>query len=259
VTLHHRLEGPADAPVVVLSSSIGTTMAMWDPQREALAAEWRLLRYDHPGHGGSPPPPGALTMADLTRQVLALLDELGLQRVSWCGLSLGGMVGQWLAVHAPGRLDRLVLCCTTAGFRDPGTWEERAATVRAGGTAALADRAMERWFTTGFREREPEAVARCRAMLVEQSSPEGYAACIEAIRDFDLHDRLGSIRAPTLVVAGDEDPSTPVAHARALVAGIPGARLEVVPAAHLANIEQPDAVTRAIAAHLGGQTVGSPA
>jgi len=237
-----RLSGPEQAPVLVLSNSMGTTTAMWDDQLEALSRHHRVLRYDHRGHGGAGPPPGPYRMEQLGGDLLGLLDELELERVSFCGLSLGGMVGMWLAANAPGRVERLALCCTSAKV-DPGPYLERAAKVRAGGTGSVAGEVVERWFTPGFRERAPETVARAVAMLLATPA-EGYAGCCEAIAAMDLRAGLGSI-------AGADDPATPPAHAEAIVAAIPAARLEVVAgAAHLANIEQPERVTRLLLDHL---------
>lgn len=251
VRAHHRVEGPEDAPVVVLSNSLGTTHEMWDQQAKALSARFRVLRYDTRGHGDSPVPPGPYSMADLGGDVIELLDGLGLERASFCGLSIGGMTGLWLAVNVPERLDRLVLCSTTAHLPPRELWLERAALVRAEGTAAVADSVLGRWFTPGFAEHEPAAVGRVREMLLSTPA-EGYAACCEAIAEHDLRAELGGITAPTLVIAGEEDPATPPEHARRLEEGIPGARLLVVPdARHLANVEQPEAITRAIDGHLG--------
>ena len=247
--MNARLSGPEQAPVLVLSNSMGTTTAMWDDQLEALSRHHRVLRYDHRGHGGAGPPPGPYRMEQLGRDLLGLLDELELERVSFCGLSLGGMVGMWLAANAPERVERLALCCTSAKV-DPGPYLERAAKVRAGGTGSVAGEVVERWFTPGFRERAPETVARAVAMLLATPA-EGYAGCCEAIAAMDLRPGLGSIAAPTLVVAGGDDPATPPAHAEAIVAAIPAARLEVVAgAAHLANIEQPQRMTRLLLDHL---------
>jgi 3-oxoadipate enol-lactonase len=250
--LHYRLEGPEAAPVLVLSSSLGTTLGMWDEQAAALGARFRLLRYDHRGHGGSPVPPGPYTIEDLGRDVLALLDRLEIERCSFCGLSLGGMVGMWLASEAPERVERLVLCCTSAALGPPEMWAKRAAAVRAGGMEAVAEAVLERWFTPAFRAERRETIEWAAKML-RNTPPEGYAGCCEAIREMDLRDRLGGIRAPTLVIAGAEDPATPVEHAERIHAAIPDARLAVIPqAAHLANVEQPEAVTREILEHLGG-------
>jgi 3-oxoadipate enol-lactonase len=249
VDLHHLLEGPKDAPVLVLSNSLGTTLAMWDEQAPALSERFRLLRYDHRGHGGSPVPPGPYTIEDLGRDVLVLLDWLEAERVSFCGLSIGGIVGMWLAGEAPERVERLVLCCTSARF-PPDTFDSRARTVRADGVDAIADAVVERWFTPAFLEGRPEVVEWARRMLLETPA-EGYAGCCEAVRDADLGDRLGTISAPTLVIAGADDPAAPPDRAELIRASIPDASLEVIPdAAHLANIEQPEAITQAILDHL---------
>jgi 3-carboxy-cis,cis-muconate cycloisomerase/3-oxoadipate enol-lactonase len=249
----HELGGPERAPVLVLANSMGTTMAMWDDQLPALRRRFRVLRYDHRGHGGTDAPPGPYRIEQLGGDLLGLLDDLGLHRVAFCGLSLGGMVGMWLAVTAPQRVDRLVLCCTSAKV-DPGPYRERAARVRAGGTGSVAGEVVERWFTPAFRERAPQAVARAAAMLAATSA-EGYAGCCEAIADMDLRAGLSEIAAPTLVLAGADDPATPPPHAEAIAAAVPGARLEVVAgAAHLANIEQPERVTRLLLDHLTDPT-----
>jgi 3-oxoadipate enol-lactonase len=249
IDVHYEVTGPDDAPVLVLSNSLGSTTAMWDPQVPVLAERLRVVRYDHRGHGGSPVPPGPYDLADLGADALALLDRLGVARVHWCGLSLGGMVGMWLAINAPERIDRLVLCCTSARLGPPSMWAERAATVRAEGVEAIADAGIGRWLTPGFIEREPAVAADVRAMLAATPA-EGYAACCAAIEHMDLLDELGAVRAPTLVIAGTQDPATPPEHAERIVARIPGARLELVDAAHLATIEQPAAMTELIAGHL---------
>jgi 3-oxoadipate enol-lactonase len=249
VALHHVADGPADAPPLVLSPSLGSTLAMWGPQVETLAATQRVIRHDHRGHGGSPVPPGPYALADLAGDVLALLDQLGLERVDWCGLSLGGMVGMWLAAHAPERIGRLALCCTSARLGPPSVWVERAAAVRAGGTEAIADAGIGRWLTPGFAEEHPDVAAWLRGMIVA-TDDEAYAACCGVIERMDLVPVLGRIRAPTLVIAAADDPSTPPEHGERIAAGIPGARLEILEgAAHLANVERPEAVSALLAAH----------
>ena len=249
VEVHYLLEGPEDALVLVLSNSLGTTLAMWDEQAPALSERFRLLRYDHRGHGGSPVPPGPYKIEDLGRDVLVLLDRLEVERFSFCGLSIGGVVGMWLAREAPERVERLVLCCTSARFA-PDTFDSRARTVRANGVGAIADAVVERWFTPAFREGRPEVAEWARRMLLETPA-EGYAGCCEAVRDADLSGRLGQISAPTLVIAGADDPAAPPDQAELIRNSIPDASLEVIPdAAHLANIEQPEAITRAILEHL---------
>ncbi len=249
IEVHHLLEGSEDAPVLVLSNSLGTTLEMWDEQAPVLSERFRLLRYDHRGHGGSPVPPAPYKIEDLGRDVLVLLDRLKVERFSFCGLSLGGMVGMWLASEAPELVERLVLCCTSARFA-PDTFDSRARTVRADGVGAIADAVVERWFTPAFREGRPEIAEWARRMLLE-TPDEGYAGCCEAVRDADLSDTLGTISTSALVIAGADDPVAPPDQAESIRDSIPGASLQVVSeAAHLANIEQPEAVTQAILDHL---------
>lgn len=249
--LHHSIEGPRDAPVLVLGHSIGCDLSMWDPQVQALSERFSLLRYDHRGHGGSPVPPGPYSLEVLGADVLALLDRLELERVHLGGLSLGGMVAMWIAARAPERVERLVLCCTSAFLAPAETWHERARTVRAEGMGALTPSPVERWLTPAFRAREPAIAARLERTLLA-TAPEGYAGCCEAIAGMDLRPELPGIAAPTLVVAGADDPSTPPAHGEAIAAAIPDARLVALPdAAHLANVEQPEALTGAVVEHLG--------
>jgi 3-oxoadipate enol-lactonase len=248
--LHHTVEGPATAPALVLSNSLGTTLEMWEPQVPALAERLRVVRYDRRGHGRSPVPPGPYTVADLGGDVLELLDELELERVSFCGLSIGGVVGMWLAAEAPERVDRLVLCCTQPSFPPAGQWAERATAVRAGGVVVVAEPVLGRWFTPGFHRARPDVVDRFRAMLVGTPA-EGYAACCEAIGGADLWDRLGGIAAPTLVLTGEHDPVAPPERGEAVAAAIRGARHHVVrDAAHIVNAEQADAFTTAVLDHL---------
>ncbi|WP_433868590.1 3-oxoadipate enol-lactonase [Saccharopolyspora sp. CA-218241] len=248
MNLNYELTGPQDAPVVVLSNSLGTDLTLWDEQVPALSREFRVLRYDQRGHGGTPGGPGPYSLADLGGDVLALLDELGIARAHFAGVSLGGMTGMWLAEHAPERIDRLVLICTSAALGPASMWRERAAAVRADGTRAMVQPSLPKWFTPAMADRE-DVVAKFGGMLAA-ADDEGYAACCEAIADMDLLDGLGSIQAPTLVVAGAEDPATPPSHAERIAAGIDGARVEVLsPAAHLANAEQPGTVNRLLLDH----------
>ena len=257
--LHYLLEGPEDAPVVVMANSLGTTLRMWDEQASALNDRFRTLRYDHRGHGGSPIPLGPYTIEDLGRDVLALLERLGIERASFCGLSLGGMVGMWVASEAPERIERLVLCCTAARFASD-VYDSRARTVREHGVAEIADDVLERWFTPAFRASQRDVVERARRMLLDTPA-EGYASCCEAVRDADLRSRLGAIRAPTLVIAGADDPAAPPEQAELICDAIPRARLVVIEqAAHLANVEQPEALTQALLDHLdpGGRKAHRP-
>jgi 3-oxoadipate enol-lactonase len=250
VIVHHEVTGPADAPPLVLSNSLGADLRMWDPQAEALAERFRLVRYDTRGHGGSPVPDGPYSIDHVGQDALALLDHLEIERAHWVGLSLGGMTGMWLAINAPERLDRLVLLCTSAQLGPPETWRERAETVRAQGTEAVADAGIGRWLTERFRAEHPDTAAWLREMIA--ATPDsGYAACCAVIEHMDLTPGLAGISAPTLIIAGAQDPTTPPEHGERIAAAVPDARLEVLdPAAHLANVEQPEAVTRLILEHL---------
>jgi len=250
VTVAHRIDGPEAKPVLVLSNSLGTSWALWDAQLGELARHYRVLRYDHPGHGRSGIPDSPITVEELAGDVVQLLDRLELERILFCGLSLGGMVGMALALAAPERVDRLVLCCTAAYLGPAEGWHDRARLVRAGGTAAIAERVLERWFTRRFRDEQPVTVTRFREML-EATSPVGYAACCEAISRWDARTGLHAVRAPTLVIAGSEDVATPPEDAAFLAESIPGAELVVLPdAAHLANVAQPKLFKRAVLDHL---------
>jgi 3-oxoadipate enol-lactonase len=247
---YSRLDGPADAPVVVLSNSLGTTLEMWEPQVPALSEQFAVLRYDHPGHGTSRESPNANSVEALARGVLEILDERGLERVSFCGLSLGGAVGQWLALHRPARIDSLVLACTSARFGLRENWLARAATVRADGVEAVADAVLQLWFAQHTHRDDPELVRAYRAMMVS-AAREGYAGCCEALADWDPGDELATIGAATLVLAGSEDPATPPAQAEAIAGRIAGARMSVLEGAgHLANLEQPEAFNRLLLEHL---------
>ena len=242
MTLHHQMEGEGDR-VVVLSGSLGSSFAMWDPQIPTLADRFRVLRYDHPGHGRSPLSEDR-TVEALAARLLGLLDDLGFAQVSFCGLSLGGAVGMRVALDAPDRIDKLVLCSTSARFSTPEFWDRRAADVRSGGVEAVADEVLGRWFTPGFAD-----VQRYRDMLVSTHA-EGYARCCEAVRDWDVRGALGAVHAPTLAIAGADDPSTPPDELKAIVAEILGSRLTVLDGLHLVNVEQEDAFNEALLAHL---------
>lgn len=251
VELHHEASGPADGPVVVLAGSLGSDLRMWDPQVEPLvAAGFRVIRYDHRGHGRSPAPPGPYALAELGEDLLALLDRLGVARISLVGLSLGGMVGMWLAAAAPSRVDRLVLCCTSAELGPRQLWVDRARTARESGMDGLADAAVGRWLTQSGRASNPRLSGWLREM-VAATDAEGYASCCTAIETMTIVDGLPSITAPTLVIAAEQDPATPPEHARRIAAAIPHARLETVPgAAHLGNVERPAEFTALILSHL---------
>jgi len=236
--------------VVVFSHAMGLSLAMWEPQMPRLSRDFRVIRYDHRGHGRSPVPPGPYQLRDLGRDLLNLLDSLELNRVSFCGISLGGMVGLWLAAHEPTRLDRLVVCCAAPRMLHPEDYAARAATVRRDGMSSVAEAVLARWFTSSFVSSQPETVDGIRRLLVSTPA-EGYAATCEALVQMDQWEDLRRIVAPTLVIAAEQDQATPPEQSREMAERIPRARLEIIPAAsHLASIEQPETVTDKILEHL---------
>jgi 3-oxoadipate enol-lactonase len=242
--------GPTHAPTVIFLNSIGCDRRLWDSQVAALEDQFRCVAFDTRGHGESDAPVGDYTLDQLGRDALAVLDATGAEAALVCGLSLGGLVALWLAIHAPERVSKLVLADTASRIGSHGNWESRRTLVLDQGLEAIADMAMERFFSTPFRNARPETVAEWRARLAAGSAP-GYAACCAALRDADLTADLLHIRAPTLVICGENDISTPPEQARALATAIPGAELRVIAAAaHLANLEQPDAFNAALRAHL---------
>ncbi len=254
VRLCHELTGPAGGPPLMLGGSLGTTLAMWEPQLPALESRHRVIRYDHRGHGGSPVPDGAYEVSELGGDVLALMDRLGIERASYCGLSLGGMVGMWLAAHAPERIERLILICTSAHLpAAAAAYAQRAAAVRAAASLeSVADGVLARWLTPAFAAARPEVVDWLRAMLLA-TPPVGYAGCCEAIARLDLRADLPAVAAPTLVIAAEQDPATPPEYSRLIASTVPHARLEIIsPAAHLASVERATEVSRLIVGHLEG-------
>lgn len=254
-TLHYRLDGSGDGPVVMLSNSLASNLHMWDLQVEPLEMEgFRVLRYDSRGHGESGVTPGPYTIEMLADDAAALMDKLGLAKVHFCGLSKGGMVGQMLGARHPDRLLSLTIADSMAYVENKTMWNDRIAAVHSGGMAAVAEGTLDRWFTTHGKERMADEVEQVRSMILD-TPVDGFVACCEAIRDMDLRDANRGIRARTLVIVGDKDPSTPVAASREIANAIHGARLEIVPdAAHLANIEQPVAFTNALLDHLLGKS-----
>jgi len=234
--------GPERAPVLMLSNSLGTNLQMWDAQIAPFSKHFRVLRYDRRGHGKSGVTPGPYTMERLARDALAILDALGIARVHWCGLSMGGMEGMWLGANAPGRIGRLILSNTSAYYADKSLWNDRIQAIRANGLAPLADRVLGLWCTPEFRTRAPQDVARLAAMLTA-TPVEGYLGCCEAIRDMDHRDLLPRIAAPTLVIAGRQDQATPPAAAELIKERVPGASLAILDAAHISNVEQPTQYT----------------
>jgi 3-oxoadipate enol-lactonase len=253
--LSRSLDGPDGAPVLVLGNSLGTSAAVWDNQVPGFLTRFRLLRYELPGHGGTPATAGPYSIGGLGTGVLALLDSLGVERAAYCGISLGGMIGMWLAAHRPDRISALGLVCTSAYLPPADGWRTRAEQVRSAGMASISAGVLGRWFTPGFSGRAPDIIGRFSAEF-ERTDPVGYAGCCEAIAAMDLRPDLPRITAPTLVLAGAEDPATPPEHAAVIAELVDGARLDVIPAAaHLAAVEAPGPVTAALLAHLRGDEI----
>ena len=238
IQLYYEIAGPADAPVVMLSNSLGTRLEMWDPQMQALTERYRVVRYDSRGHGRSDAPDGPYTIDMLADDALGLLDALDIERAHFCGLSKGGMVGQMLGAKHGDRLISLTLCSTACFMEAKHLWDERIKVASEQGMAALADAVVERWFTPEFRAEPSILVERVRQMVLDTPA-QGYAACCAAIRDMDLREAITAIRVPTQIIVGADDPATPPARAEEIHERIPNSRLEVIPdAAHLLNIEQ---------------------
>jgi 3-oxoadipate enol-lactonase len=235
IELYHEESG--EGPPLLLSGSLGSTLAMWDPLVPAIRLRHRVIRYDHRGHGRSSVPRGPYSIADLGRDAIDLMDRLGIARASFCGVSLGGMTGMWLAANAPERVDRLVLLCTSAHLPPASAWEDRASTVRAArSTAPVANAVLDRWITAPFANANPDLEKELRGMLLS-IDPEGYAASCTAIERMDLRGELRRIEASTLVVVGEHDRATPPEHGRAISAAVRDSRAEAVAGAHLAAVE----------------------
>jgi 3-oxoadipate enol-lactonase len=240
IKMNYELSGKEQAPVLALSHSLACSMLMWTPQLERLESGFRVLRYDTRGHGGSEASPGAYTLAQLVDDAIGLLDELAIDRVHWIGVSMGGMIGQGMALSHSDRLERLVLADTAAiipGEAQP-VWQERIDTVRREGMAAVAESTLERWFTPNYLSQKRPEIDQIRQQIL-MTPVAGYIGCSEAIRRLNYLDQLAAIQTPTLIMVGADDPGTPVAASEVMHARIPGSKLVVIPsAAHLANIEQ---------------------
>lgn len=244
--LAYRVDGPAAAPALVFSNSLGTDWRMWDAQAAALIGRFRVVRYDTRGHGQSGVPAAPATIMRLGQDLLALLDHLQIERAHVCGLSLGGLTALWLAARHPERLQRLVLADTAARIGSTAGWEARIAAVRAGGMEAVRDAVVARFLSAAFRARRPDVTQAVSAMLTG-TDPVGYMAACAALRDADLRAAVPTIRVPALIMAGALDAATPPAQAKALHSDLAGSELIIFPdAAHLANIEQPEAFTAAL-------------
>ena len=240
-----RVDGPADAPALLLSNSLSSDLSMWDEQLPRWSRRWRVVRYDTRGHGASTAAPGPYAMAQLAGDALAVLDHLGIGKAHFCGLSMGGMVGMWLLSHAGERIDRAVLANTAAHMGPLALWEGRIALARAGGMEATVEPTLQRWFPAAFHERAPTAIDRMRAMI-RRTSLEGYAGCCAAIHDMDQRATLGAVHRPTLVLIGSNDPATTPQAGRLIEQSIPGAIAVELEAAHISNVEQPEAFGAAV-------------
>ncbi|SEH42128.1 3-oxoadipate enol-lactonase [Tardiphaga sp. OK245] len=246
--LNVSVEGRDSGPTLMMSNSLGCTMAMWEPQMPALTKLFRVIRYDRRGHGKSGMN-GPTSMERYGKDVLAILDDLNIDKVHWCGLSMGGMVGQWLGANAPERFNKIILANTSCYYPDPTNWHNRIKAVREGGLKAVADAVIGGWLTADFREREPETTAKMKAMLIA-SPVEGYLAACEALSTLDQRALLPKIKSPTLVIAGRQDNATPVAAGELIRSNIPGASMTLLDAAHISNVEQPYAFTDAVVGFL---------
>jgi 3-oxoadipate enol-lactonase len=249
--VNYALEGRSGAEVLVLSNSLGTNYSMWDRQVPEFLKTLRVLRYDTRGHGQSSVTPGPYSIEQLGKDVLGLADAVGVERFHFCGLSMGGMIGMWLAANAPERVNKLVLCNTAAKIGTVETWNARIEAIRKDGMKPMAAAVVERWFTAAFREKDRATVARTQKML-EEANPEGYAANCAAVRDFDFRERLGEIRKTSLVISGKHDPATTPADGRFLAEHIAGARYAELNAAHLSNIEDGERFTKEVSTFLNG-------
>lgn len=244
-TFNVEVEGPDDAPVLMISNSLGSNLHMWDAQIPELSRHFRVVRYDSRGHGLSAAPDGPYSIDQLGKDALAILDALGVKKAHWMGLSKGGAVGQWLLLNAPDRIERAVLANTAAQFGTADTWNDRLRTLRELGLQGMVDAVIDRWFTKEFQAKAPEAIARIKAAF-EKTPADGYAACMAALRDIDLRDAIRNIRNQVLVIIGKNDPATPPEAGKAIAAAIPGARLVELDAAHLSNIEAADEFNKAV-------------
>jgi 3-oxoadipate enol-lactonase len=240
--IHYELEGPSNAPILVFSNSLGSNLSMWDPQTSSLAKTFRILRYDTRGHGQSSTTPGPYSIEQLANDVLALLDFLQFDRVYFCGLSKGGMIGMWLGANAPSRFCKLVLCNTGAQLGSTDFWNARASSVLNSGMSSISRAVADRWLTPDFRAAHPDIDASLIKMI-EATDPAGYAANCAALRDFDFRANLSSVKVPTLVIAGAHDAAATPAQGKFLSDNIPSARYLELLTAHLSNIESRDAFT----------------
>jgi len=252
IGMHYTLEGAEGAPVITLSHSLSTDLTMWKPQMKVLLRSYRVLRYDTRGHGGTDAPEGPYTLEKLAEDVRALLRALGIPKTHFMGISMGGMIGQVLALQAPELLRSLILCDTTSEIpEDAGpVWDDRIRTAETQGMEAHVSATIERWFTPGFQRDRPEVIAEVSAMI-SATKPKGYIGCAHAIRHLNVTDRLSRIRVPTLIIVGEDDPGTPVSASRTIHEKIDGSELVILKSAsHLSNIEQAEAFNRSVSSFL---------
>ncbi|MBV8791902.1 MAG: 3-oxoadipate enol-lactonase [Pseudolabrys sp.] len=235
-----EIAGPENAPALMLSNSLGTNLHMWDPQADELAKHFRLIRYDRRGHGKSAVPKGPYSMEMLGRDVLGILDALKVRKTNWCGLSMGGMVGQWLAANAPDRIAKTILSNTHSYYADKNFWNDRIKTIEEKGLPSLVDINMQRWFTEGFRQREPKLMAKMTDDFLA-TKLDGYIGCCCAIRDMDFRASNPTIKGPVMVIVGTQDPATPPVAGEQIAKAIAGAKLASINASHISNVEQPKA------------------
>jgi 3-oxoadipate enol-lactonase len=247
--LHYRIDGPVEAPWLTFCNSLGTDLHMWDRQAEALSTRFRILRYDRRGHGQSSTPPGLYSVAELGADVIALWDHLGVQRSHFCGLSIGGLTGQWLGVHAGERLHTLTVAATAAKIGTLESWNTRIAQVQRDGLLPLREGTAERWFTPAFAQAQPAVVEDILQRFIA-TDVGGYVGCCHAVATADFRDQLARITVPTLPIAGDDDPVCPPADLDAIAQGVADGHSIAVPGRHICNIESADAFTAALATHL---------
>ena len=250
ISINYQIDGPEDAPVLVFSNSLATSLAMWNDQVDRLKDQYRILRYDNRGHGATPTPDmeGPYSIELMARDLLGLLDALNIEEISFCGLSKGGMIGQWLGINASDRVNKLVLSNTASYFPNKEMWRERIGMATNEGIPAIAEASISRWFTPGYLERADtvETVSLVRDFILE-TQLDGYLASSVAIRDMDFRAELSQIDVPTMVIIGEKDPATIPEYGELIADSIPGAKAFVVPdAAHLSNIEQPEIFTKAL-------------
>ncbi|HKJ60903.1 MAG TPA: 3-oxoadipate enol-lactonase [Hyphomicrobiales bacterium] len=247
--INYRFDGQADAPVLLMSNSLSSTLDMWEPQIAGLSSHFRILRYDHRGHGASDAPSGPYTIDRLGQDAKELVEALGVAPVAFCGLSLGGMVGMWLAAKAPQLLTRAVFANTSAYFGNPEIWNQRIAAVEAGGMRVAAEATIQRWLTQEYRDAYPE-ITRKTFDMIANNPVAGYLAAAPGVRDVDLRAALPEITTPSLVITGALDPSTPPAMGEAIEEAIPDARLAILDSAHMSNIEKTDEFNRLVVSFL---------